>query len=316
MKKSQVKSSLHPNNLHQGQYDLEALCGALPELSTHVFENAYGNLSINFADAEAVKSLNHALLVHFYQIKFWDIPAGFLCPPVPGRADYIHYAADLLAQSNSGKHPDGSKFKVLDIGCGANLIYPILGNAIFGWKFIGAELNPIAIHSARKIIDENPHLKGKIEVIAQTGTNHIFQNIIQANDFFDLTICNPPFHDSAESAAVGSIRKLSNLAEKRVKKVNLNFGGQDAELWCPGGEVAFIQKMVAESVKFRNQVFWFTSLLSKSENLKAIQEAVKKVGAIEFKIIPMAQGNKKSRFVAWTFLDLKQQENWRKFRWA
>jgi len=315
MKSSKKTPSLHPNNLHQGRYDLGSLSKTLPELAHHVFLNEHGDFSLDFADAAAVKLLNRALLMHFYGIKFWDIPEGFLCPPIPGRADYIHYAADLLAESNSGKPLKGSKIQVLDIGCGANLIYPILANALYGWNVTGSELNPEAIASAKKIIEENPHLHGNVEVIIQTNSNHIFKNIVQNEAFFDLTVCNPPFHDSAESASEGSMRKLKNLRQKPITKLDLNFGGQASELWCTGGELEFIRKMIQESISFRNQVFWFTSLVSKSENLKTVESSLRKVGVVDFKIIPMAQGNKKSRFIAWTFLSPRQQENWQKLRW-
>jgi 23S rRNA (adenine1618-N6)-methyltransferase len=316
MKSSKQTTSLHPKNLHQGRYDLDSLSKTSPELATYIFQNEHGNFSLDFANAEAVKLLNRALLIHFYGIRFWDIPDGFLCPPIPGRADYIHYAADLLAESNSGKPLKSSKIQVLDIGCGANLIYPLLANAIYGWRVVGSELNPKAIESAQKIIEGNPHLIGKVEVLAQTDSIHIFKNIITSDAFFDLTICNPPFHDSAQSASEGSMRKLKNLRQKPIEKVDLNFGGQASELWYPGGELEFIRKMILESISFRNQVFWFTSLVSKSENLKAIEVSLRKVGVVDFKIIKMAQGNKKSRFVAWTFLDPKQQKAWQKSRWA
>ena len=136
------ENNLHPRNLHQGRYNLEALSDTLPQLKEFLFVNQYGNLTLDFANPEAVKSLNQALLKHFYQVEFWDIPEGFLCPPIPGRADYIHFLADLLSQGKDGKSPIGNKIKVLDIGTGANLIYPILGNSIYGWSFVGSELNP------------------------------------------------------------------------------------------------------------------------------------------------------------------------------
>lgn len=315
MKRTNQPKNLHSDNLHRGRYDLGSLSKTLPEFAAHISQNEYGDLSLDFADTKAVKLLNRALLIHFYGIKFWDIPDGFLCPPIPGRADYIHYASDLLAASNSGKPLKGPKIQILDIGCGANLIYPIVANAIYDWRVVGSELNPKAIESARKIIGENPHLHEKIEVRAQPSSTHIFKNIIQNDDFFDLTVCNPPFHDSAESASEGSMRKLQNLKRKPVSKLDLNFGGQASELWCHGGELEFIRRMILESVSFRNQVFWFTSLVSKSENLKAIEESLRKAGVVNFRIISMAQGNKKSRFIAWTFLSPKQQEAWRKFRW-
>nr|WP_287935846.1 23S rRNA (adenine(1618)-N(6))-methyltransferase RlmF [Algoriphagus sp.] len=310
-----IENKLHPSNLHQGRYDLEALSETLPELKSFLFTNDYGNLTLDFANPKAVKSLNQALLKHFYQVDFWDIPDGFLCPPIPGRADYIHHLADLLAQSNGGGFPKSAKINVLDIGTGANLIYPILGNSIYDWNFVGSELNPKAIESAKQILAKNPQFQGKIELKPQPDSSKIFSNIIQPEEFFDLTLCNPPFHESALAAQLGSQRKVRNLTGKAVSKAELNFGGQAAELWTEGGELAFIRKMIAESLNFKNQVFWFTTLVSKSEHLKSIQIELQKVGVAEQKIIEMAQGNKKSRLVAWTFLTEKQQAAWKTYRW-
>lgn len=316
MKRKEKPVGLHPRNLHQGRYDLEALSDTTPHLKELLFTNGFGNLTLDFSNPKAVKSLNQALLHHFYQLEFWDIPEGFLCPPIPGRADYIHYLADLLAQSNGGKSPKGSKVKVLDIGTGANLIYPILGNSIYDWGFVGSELNPKAIESAEKIITHNPKFLGKIEVRRQSDSSKTFSNIIQGEEFFDLTLCNPPFHESAQAAQEGSLRKVKNLSRKPVSKAELNFGGQAAELWTEGGELAFIRKMISESLTFKTQVYWFTSLVSKSENLKPIQDLLQKVGVTDSKIVEMAQGNKQSRFVAWTFLQTKQKEAWKSYRWA
>lgn len=310
------KSGLHPRNVHRDRYHFEALAKTEPELFPFVFENQYGDQTIDFANPDAVKSLNRALLKHFYKIEFWDIPDGFLCPPIPGRADYIHYAADLLAQSNAGKSPPGPKVKVLDIGTGANLIYPILGNSIYGWNFVGAELDQKSIASAQQIIDNNPNLTGKIELRAQTDSSHIFSGIIEKDEFFDITICNPPFHESADEAGAGSARKVKNLKGKTSTKLTLNFGGQANELWCEGGESRFIERMIRESHEFKFSCFWFTTLVAKEVNLPSIYSNLKRAGVTEMKTVPMSQGNKKSRIVAWTFLNPKQMENWRKMRWG
>jgi 23S rRNA (adenine1618-N6)-methyltransferase len=312
--KKEEKPRLHPRNLHQGRYDLEALSASFPTLGPFVIQNEFGNLSLDFSNPNAVKALNQALLKHHYGIDFWDIPDGFLCPPIPGRADYIHHLADLLAASNHGKNPEGHKIQILDIGTGANLIYPILGHLIYGWTFVGSELNPKAVDSGRLILGKNPRLK-KIDLRSQASPDKIYEGIIRQEEFFDLTLCNPPFHESQEAAQAGSRRKVQNLTGKEVHEAKLNFGGQAAELWTAGGELEFIRKMILESGRFKNQVFWFTTLVSKSANLKSIENLLKKIGASEQKTIPMAQGNKQSRFVAWTFLNPKQQEGWRNFRW-
>ena len=88
---------LHPRNRHSGRYDFPKLIAACPELGEYVILNPYGKQSIDFANPDAVRVFNRALLRQFYGIQHWDIPAGYLCPPVPGRADYLHGLADLLA---------------------------------------------------------------------------------------------------------------------------------------------------------------------------------------------------------------------------
>ena len=313
--KKKDSPKLHPRNIHQGRYELDQLMEVEEKLREYVFINPFGNQSIDFSDPLAVKALNSALLKKYYQIDFWDIPEGFLCPPIPGRADYIHYLADLLGEKNAGKIPTGSKIKALDIGTGANLIYPLIGSSVFGWSFVGSELNPLALDVAQEILDKNKRLLQLFELRRQESSEKIFRGIIQKGEFFDLTLCNPPFHESEEAAQEGSLRKVRNLTGSSYSQAKLNFGGQAAELWTKGGELAFIQNMIRESVAFRSQVFWFTTLVSKSENLPQILKSLSQVGIREQKIKEMAQGNKISRFVAWTFLDSNQQKAWATYRW-
>ncbi|MGR5064635.1 23S rRNA (adenine(1618)-N(6))-methyltransferase RlmF [Photobacterium sp. DNB22_13_2] len=328
-KQKAPSKGLHPRNPHRARYDFDKLIQSCPELSQFVEKNPYGDLSVNFSDPDAVKMLNRALLSHFYSVPYWDIPAGFLCPPIPGRADYLHYIADLLADSNGGKIPKGKAIKGIDIGSGANCVYPIIGHRVYGWHFTAADIDPISIKAAKFIVEANPSLKGGIQCRLQKNPDHIFTGMINDNDLFDFTLCNPPFHTSLEEAMAGSARKVKNLAANSQKKGShhsanamkgkkpvLNFGGQKAELWCPGGESAFIKRMIDQSVDKANQCFWFTTLVSKKDNLPLIYKQLKKVGATEVKTIDMAQGQKLTRVVAWTFLSAEQQEVWRKTRWS
>ncbi|MDF2156596.1 23S rRNA (adenine(1618)-N(6))-methyltransferase RlmF [Algoriphagus sp. CAU 1675] len=315
MSKASPKPGLHPRNLHQGRYDLELLANSDPELRPWVFTNEYGNLTLDFSNPDAVKALNRALLKQYYQVDYWDIPEGYLCPPIPGRADYIHYAADLLARSNGGKIPQGKKVHVFDVGTGANLIYPILGNSIYGWSFFGSEQDPGSIEVAKEILNRNPGLQPNIQIRRQTDFHKIFDGVMQQEEFFDLIVCNPPFHQSEKEAREGSLRKVKNLTGKKVENAILNFGGKAGELWCEGGEAEFIRKMIRESLQFRHSCFWFTTLVAKEENLKSIYQMLKKTGVAQYQTIAMYQGSKKSRIVAWTFLNQRQMENWKKFRW-
>jgi 23S rRNA (adenine1618-N6)-methyltransferase len=141
--------------------------------------------------------------------------------------------------------------------------------------------------------------------------------VVQPDEVFDLSMCNPPFHASLAEARSGTQRKWKNLGiEANKKKVPvLNFGGQSMELCCEGGEEAFVCRMVEESARYHDSCMWFTTLISKSASLPGVYRAIKYAGALENRTIEMAQGQKKSRIVAWTFLDAKQQQAWRLARW-
>ena len=309
-KAKQEKSTLHERNKHRSRYDFKTLIEACAELADFVSINKYGDESIDFANPAAVKALNKALLKHFYQIDFWDIPAGYLCPPIPGRADYLHYTADLLASSRQQAIPTGKKIKVLDIGVGANCVYPIIGHQEYGWAFVGSDIDEVAVRSAKNIVEVNPSLKNAVEIRLQPDQSAIFKHIIHKEERFDLTICNPPFHASAAEAQAGSQRKVRNLGHQNHAKPILNFGGQHSELWTKGGEVAFVGQMIAESKLFKAQCFWFTSLVSKSENLPAIYAMLTRAGVTETRTNNMSTGNKVTRIVAWTFLTADQQAAW------
>ncbi len=311
-----VKLRLHPRNKHRERYDFKQLIDTCPELEQFVMLNKYNDESIDFSNPEAVKILNKALLKHYYNIENWDIPQGYLCPPIPGRADYIHHVADLLRNYNYGKIPGGNKIKCLDIGVGANCVYPIIGNKEYSWSFIGSDIDPVAIENGNKIIELNPKLKDVIELRLQNNPKDFFYGIIQKDELIDFTVCNPPFHASLAEAQSGTLRKLSNLSHKKITKPTLNFGGQNNELWCEGGEERFIREMIRESKKFASSCFWFSTLISKQSNLKSAYKALEKTEAVEVKTIPMGQGNKTSRIVAWTFLTKEQQNKWRNTRWA
>ncbi|WP_236715569.1 23S rRNA (adenine(1618)-N(6))-methyltransferase RlmF [Pseudomonas sp. BMS12] len=309
--KAAPKGQLHQRNRHQGQYDFAKLIEASPELGRFVILNPYGKQSIDFADPAAVRVFNRALLRQLYGIQHWDIPAGYLCPPIPGRADYVHGLADLLATDNAGEIPRGSAIRALDIGTGASCIYPLLGQADYGWYFLGSDIEQPALASAAAIVQGNG-LGGVIELRQQKQRGQIFKGLLQADERFELTLCNPPFHASAEEAASGSRRKWKNLGklDPQRKLPELNFGGQSAELWCTGGEASFLKRMIAESAQVSDQVLWFSSLVSKASNVAHAEKLLKKAGAAEVRCVDMAQGNKQSRFVAWSFHGPAQRSAW------
>jgi 23S rRNA (adenine1618-N6)-methyltransferase len=311
---AQEKPDLHPRNLHRGRYDFAKLLQVSPELETFLKRSPIGDPTIDFSDPVAVKSLNRALLMAYYGIQFWDIPQGYLCPPVPGRADYIHYAADLLSEGTKGVVPTGKQVRVLDIGVGANCIYPIIGSAVYGWSFVGSDIDPLSVTTAQHLVGFNASLKDKVTIRRQVTPTNIFHGIWGENERFDLVMCNPPFHASKAAADMQTARKLRSLGLSKTVAAARNFGGHSAELYVDGGELAFVRRMISQSQQYGRQCIWFTTIVSNADNLKYIYKALEAVAPYYVKTIDMQQGQKASRIVAWTFMHPKQRGAWLKRR--
>lgn len=314
-KKPHEKARLHARNKNRERYNLNALTTAIPELKRYIRPNKFGVASIDFSNSSAVRLLNKALLHHYYGVTNWNFSNENLCPPIPGRADYLHYIADVLSEYNFGAIPTGNCITCLDIGLGASCIYPIIGVTEYGWRFIGSDIDPKSIAAAQQIVNANALLKGKIECRLQNNPRDFFQGVLHEDEKIDVVICNPPFHSSLEEAQKGSRRKIKNLSGKKVKTPELNFGGISTELIYEGGESKFIQNMIWESRKFSKNCFLFSSLVSKESNLKGIHKLLEKVEATQIKTIPMGTGNKSSRIVAWTFLSSEKQKEWAAKNW-
>ena len=294
-------SQLHPKNVHKNGYQFSELIAVYPTLKEFVFVNNYNTATINFADPNAVKALNTALLFTYYNITFWDFPDDNLCPPIPGRVDYIHYLADLLAASKID-----NSVKVLDIGTGANCIYPLLGNAVYNWEFLGTDIDKKSLDRAEKIIKKN-NLSEVIKLVQQKDATQILKGIFDSDTKFSAAMCNPPFFKSQEEAMLANARKLEGLGNTEKSR---NFSGKQQELWYKGGEKAFIHTYAYESAQFKTNCFWYTTLVSKKENAESLLPSLKKMGATVVKTIPMHQGNKVTRVVAWTFLTEDEQKDW------
>lgn len=297
---------MHPRNPHQGRYDFDVLVKAWPELGAYQVENPRGELTIDFANPEAVMMLNRALLAHHYGVLHWTVPSGYLCPPIPGRMDYLCYLAELLESEGRGR---SRNVRILDIGTGANCIYPILGNRFLGWKFVATDVDGAAVRNARTIVEANEGFSGNIRIVQQKKPGQIFKGVIKPADRFAFTVCNPPFYGTAEEAALANGQKREKLSQSKKNRGMRpsqfraggarNFGGVDRELWCEGGEYGFIRRMIEESREYLGQVGWFTTLVSKRESLDSLKRVLKRMDGVEMMTIPMKQGQKVSRILAW-----------------
>ncbi len=292
--------ALHPRNRHQGRYEFAALTAASPALARFLVTTPGGERSIDFADPHAVKALNLALLILQYGIHRWELPDDYLCPPIPGRADYLHHLADLLATSHAGAVPRGAAVRILDLGVGANIIYPLLGHREYGWSFVGSDIDPAALACAQRTLAGNPGLEAVISLRHQPRPAALLHGVLRPGERFAACVCNPPFHASAAAARAGSARKWQNLGRAGGRRPVLNFGGQPTELWCPGGEAGFLRRLIAESRDLPAACGWFTALVSSAASLPGLIAALRDARA-SHRVLDMGQGHKRSRILAWTF---------------
>lgn len=304
---------MHPANPHKNGYDIKALVQVLPDLAPFVIKNKHGADSIDFSNAQGVKLLNRALLKKHHQVQYWDIPDGFLCPPIPGRLDYLCHLNDFLEEQglNQELALNNEKVNALDVGTGANMVYAMLASRVFNWKVTGSDIETLSINWGNELLKQNKNLKKSISLIHQPNKQHIFKGIIKEGEYYDLTLCNPPFHASEAEAMAGSQRKNKNLNRNKLKRGSqvtaiknesqLNFSGRNNELWCKGGELSFIKNMMDESVLFAQQVGAFSCLVSKKENIPALKTHLSKFKQVQHKVVEMKQGAKISRILIWWF---------------
>lgn len=282
---------MHPDNPFEKEYNFNGLIQSHPKLSEFIIVGKSDRKSIDFGDSKAIIALNTALLKRTFDVN-WELKPGHLCPALPGRLDYLIHVKDLL-DAPSKKH-----ITMLDIGTGASLIYPLLATAAFDWNCTASEVDIDSIEFAKKLLLLNPNLK-TTTLRNQRFKSKIFHHVMEENDYFDLVVCNPPFYKTQSEAEQRNIRKNKNLHNN--ESISHNFGGHSNELWYKGGEEAFIKTMASESASYGSQVGWFTCLISNSEHVKTLKRYVRKANPTELRVVEMEQGNKKSRFIAWTF---------------
>ena len=307
MKKTKT---LHKTNPHNQEYNFDELCTSYPALKEYVLINKYNNESIDFFNTKAVLALNKALLKHYYKIENYDLPQQHLIPPIPGRADYIHYLAQYLMQNNNNTIPRGKDVKILDIGTGANCIYPIIASSAYDWDLVASDSSQESLDIAKNIVASNTSLNNKVEFRFQNKQSDVLKNIVSNDEYFMASICNPPFHKSQEDASEASSRKIKNLKKDEYAKTVLNFSGTASELWCQGGEVEFISKLISQSTLYKKNFFCFSTLVSKKEHLSIFERKLKNLKAIDIKILEMKQGQKISRILVWSFLSKKEKQAW------
>lgn len=171
-------TALHVRNRHRLGYDMARLGIRHPALNHFLFERPDGVLTVDFSHPSAVSALNAALLSVDYGIEM-SLPPGYLVPAVPGRADYVHILADLLAEEGSGRVPQGEAIVGLDVGVGASGIYPLLAHAEYGWRFIGIDVSAQALENCGRLARLN---RVQLELRRQNDARFILRSVLRNTD--------------------------------------------------------------------------------------------------------------------------------------
>ena len=265
--------------------DFKFLSEEFPEFKKYVYINKYGGYSINWKNPNSIKELVKTILNKFLNIIYYEIPENFLVPTLTSRYNYLNYINKLFT-----KFKIENKEKILiDIGTGANIIYPLLGYKLYNWNFIASEINEDAIKIGKKIIKEN-NLEKEIFIFKQNDSKKIFENIININKKYLCSICNPPFFD------INTEIKKDNLYTDNEYNYN--------EVYCEGGEIFFIKEMIKESYIYKKNIFLFSSLIGRKNNMKKIYSVIKNIKEISLlNKTTIKQGKNARWIIIWSFYD-------------
>ncbi len=278
---------MHPRNPYRGKDpNHEELARQYPELKQYLRpamrKGDRPALALTTNPAAAI-AYNGALLKRDFGIQ-WTIPVGRLCPPIASRINYILWLQDLIKLN---RPTGGGVERVLgiDIGTGANVIYPLLGTAMDSkWNFIATDVDETALSLAKKNLDANPQLQERIKLTRVTSDARVQAALPPGDSSVDFCMCNPPFFESALDVRVRPDGRTA---------------GTRSELVCQGGELGFVSGIVRESATLRGKVRWYTSMFGKKASVKAILKLLRESGFTNIVTTEFLQGRTTRWGIAW-----------------
>ena len=117
---------------------------------------------------------------------------------------------------------------------------------------IATEINPESIQLAQDFLKFPESNDLDVDLRTQNDKKAIFEGVLKEEEKVTFSMCNPPFFSSMfEREDRRSVKQVRSRATEDVTE---------------GGEVGFITRMIKESVKFRNQITWFTTLCGRKSD--------------------------------------------------
>ena len=264
--------------------DFLILIKEFPELKKFIikYDEKIEEFSFDWSNNDLSLLMTKSILNYYFNIKYYDIPKGFLIPPVPSRLNYLNLINELIK--------DIKKENIIgvDIGTGANIIYPILGNSIYNWKFICSEINNESYNNAKLILQKN-NLEENINLIKQENKNNIFVSIINQENKYTFSMCNPPYYDYEQEIKI----------EDKKRDTEYNFD----EVYYEKGELGFFERYFEESICYKKNIFLFTILIGKKSNSEIIYDKINSYNNI-IKLCDIKKimtGNNVRYIIYWSF---------------
>lgn len=283
---------MHPRNIYKTPPDFKSLALEFPDFCKYLKQDITGKVTFNFKDVNALRTLSTILLKKDFGLDV-DIPTNKLIPTIPLRLNYLLWIEDLLSIINSKENIYG-----IDIGTGASCVYPLIGAKKFGWYMIGTDIDEDSIIDARSNVARNS-LDNQIQLLKVSG-NTIFEeiNIDNSEKIYDFCMCNPPFFSTPQELnPFFKSRKTSRPIPKNAFCASIN------EVVINGGEIEFISKIIEESVKFKNKIKIFTTMVGHKNSLPHLKSKLRNVDVTSFKQTEFCQGHTTRWGLAWTFFD-------------
>ncbi|WVW82082.1 hypothetical protein I302_104087 [Kwoniella bestiolae CBS 10118] len=280
--------------------DFARLASRFPDFAQYVTISEEGYASIDFQNPAALRSLTRCLLK-----EDWDLDVGLredrLCPTLTNRLDYLLHVLDLepyLAAS-----PSSRPLRVLDIGTGATAIYPILLHRLRPDAQITAtELDELSYNHSLSVLSQNSIPSSSINAVhAPSAEPILFPILDNEREEWDLTICNPPFFGSEEEMKEGQEGKELGAHAAPTAANN--------ELITPGGEIAFVGKMIKESLKIGERCRWYTSLIGKYSSLTPLIELLREHKIDNYLLKSIKQSKTTRWILGWSYSSIRISDN-------
>ncbi|EZA50536.1 Methyltransferase-like protein [Ooceraea biroi] len=281
-----VRRYIHPRNKYKTPPDYKKLAIKYPEFRQIAITDLAGRVRIDFQNEKSLRTLTETLLMHDFGLLV-RIPPDKLNPTITLRMNYILWIEDLMNHLKLKM----DKVTGIDIGTGATCIYALLLAKIYGCHMIGTEVDEASVEHARDCIQGN-NLENLIKVIT-VNAGRIFKDVIESNDAYDFSMCNPPFFESADDDA----ERIAKALPPRNAST-----GNASELKTVGGEWAFVAQMIDESIELRDRIKVYSTMVGRKTDLMRLKQEIVSRGTTNVTWTEFCQGHTTRWGLAWSFL--------------